>query len=141
MKMNHYGGLDENGNILCLKCKEYTNSTYIQVPNLVCWNCEAPLLGSHVDTIKSFQKEIIELQLKSKIEMAKTVRAKFNVSEIAKYGNMGGIKVTLSPVIGGSEENKAFWQHTPVGKIEMHISNPDAVFEFGEYYVDFTKAE
>ncbi len=75
------------------------------------------------------------------INMAKTIRAKFNVAEIAKYGNGGGTKVTLFPVMGQSEENKAFWQATPSGKIEMHISNPDAVFEFGEYYIDFTKAE
>jgi len=73
--------------------------------------------------------------------MANTIRAKFNVAEIAKYGNSGGTKVTLMPVTTGSEENKAFWEFTPSGKIELHISNPDAVFEFGEYYVDFTKAE
>ncbi len=73
--------------------------------------------------------------------MAKTIRAKFNVAEIAKYGNGGGTKVTLMPVMGNSEENKAFWQYTPSGKIEMHISNPEAEFEFGEYYIDFTKAE
>jgi hypothetical protein len=75
------------------------------------------------------------------INMAKTMRAKFNVAEIAKYGNGGGTKVTLMPVMGNSEENKAFWQYTPSGKIEMHISNPEAEFEFGEYYIDFTKAE
>lgn len=73
--------------------------------------------------------------------MAKTIRAKFNVAEIAKYGNGGGAKVVLMPVMGNSEENKSFWQATPSGKIEMHISNPNAVFEFGEYYIDFTKVE
>lgn len=73
--------------------------------------------------------------------MPKTIRAKFNVAEITKYGNDGGTKVVLMPVMGNSEENKSFWKHTPSGKIEMHISNPDVRFEFGEYYIDFTKAE
>jgi len=73
--------------------------------------------------------------------MSKTIRAKFNVAEISKYGNGGGAKVTLMPVISGSEENKQFWEYTPSGKIEMFITNPNAEFEFGEYYVDFTKAD
>ena len=70
------------------------------------------------------------------------VRAKFNVAEITKYGNGGGGKVVLNAVLGHSEENKKFWQYTPSGKIEIWIDNPEAfkAFEFGEYYVDFTKA-
>lgn len=71
----------------------------------------------------------------------KNTRAKFNVAEIAKQGNGGGTNVTLFPVISGSEENKSFWENTPSGKIELHITNPDVEFEFGEYYVDFTKVE
>lgn len=71
----------------------------------------------------------------------KTIRAKFNVAEITKYGNAGGTKIVLLPVMSNSEENKAFWEYTPNGKIEMHVSNPDAQFEFGEYYIDFTKAD
>lgn len=73
--------------------------------------------------------------------MAKKIRAKFNVAEITKYGNGGGAKVTLLPVTGGSEENKEFWKYTPNGKIELSIDNPDAEFELGEYFVDFTKAD
>jgi len=71
------------------------------------------------------------------------VRAKFNVAEITKYGNSGGGKVVLMPVYGNSEENKEFWKQTPSGKIELFIDNPEAMkaFEFGEYYIDFTKAE
>lgn len=71
------------------------------------------------------------------------VRAKFNVSEITKYGNGGGGKVVLGAVTGHSEENKKFWQYTPSGRIEIWIDNPEAfkAFEFGEYYVDFTKTE
>lgn len=71
----------------------------------------------------------------------KTIRAKFNVSEITKYGNGGGTKVTLLAVINNSEENKSFWKYTPSGKIEMYIDNPNAEFQFGEYYIDFTKSE
>ena len=73
--------------------------------------------------------------------MSKTIRSKFNVAEITKFGNGGGTKVTLFPVINQSEENKSFWDATPSGKIELNISNPDAEFELGEYYVDFTKVE
>lgn len=71
----------------------------------------------------------------------KKVRAKFNVAEITQYGNGGGKKVTLMPVTNSTEENKSFWQHTPSGQIVLHITNPDAEFQLGEYYVDFTKAE
>ena len=67
--------------------------------------------------------------------------AKFNVAEITNYGNGGGTKVVLMPVTTGSEENKSFWNYTPSGRIEMHITNPDVKFELGEYFVDFTKAE
>jgi len=71
------------------------------------------------------------------------VRAKFNVAEITRYGNSGGGKVILKPVVGSSEENKRFWNYTPSGTIEMWIDNSEAfnVFEFGEYYIDFTKAD
>lgn len=71
------------------------------------------------------------------------IRAKFNVAEITKFGNGGGAKVILNPVMGNSEENKQFWEYTPSGKIELHITNQKAIdeFDFGEYYVDFTKAE
>ena len=53
--------------------------------------------------------------------------------------------VGLSPVysIDPGSENKAFWDATPSGSIEMQINNPDgfATFELGkEYYVDFTSA-
>ena len=67
-------------------------------------------------------------------------RAKFNVAEITEYGNAGGKKVVLLPVLGNSEENKEFWKYTPNGRIEMHFSNDDVKFEFGEYFIDFTKA-
>lgn len=74
----------------------------------------------------------------------KKVKIKVNVAEITKYGNSGGGRVILNPVIGGpSDENKEFWNQTPSGKIELFIDNPKAfeAFDFGEYYVEFTKAE
>lgn len=73
-----------------------------------------------------------------------TIRAKFNVSTVAKHFNGGGASVTMSPVVGDAGENKTFWDATPSGKIEMHITNPDAIKVFengGEFYVDFTKAD
>lgn len=95
--------------------------------------------GSIVDSIKSTVDDLFN-DLKTN-KMAKTIRAKFNVASITKYGNGGGMQVTLYPVTSGSDENKAFWQATPQGEIKMHIDNPNAVFELGEYYVDFTPAE
>lgn len=71
-----------------------------------------------------------------------TIRAKFRVDERAERTNGG--KVTLAPVIDGSEENKKFFMYTPYGKIEMGTINEDAIKEFTpgrEFYVDFTPAE
>jgi len=50
----------------------------------------------------------------------------------------------MSPVTGGSEENKTFWQYTPSGSISFSCINTAAVeqFEVGkEYYVDFNPAQ
>jgi len=72
------------------------------------------------------------------------VKAKCNVSELTKYGNGGGGKVVLTPVVGNSEENKEFWKYTPSGRIELNIDNPEAYKQFedmGEFYVTFEKAE
>ena len=68
------------------------------------------------------------------------VRAKFVVDNISK-SRFGWHSITMSPVSGGSEENKAFWAATPGGKIEFNCVNDKAIeqFEVGkEYYVDFT---
>jgi hypothetical protein len=80
-------------------------------------------------------------------------RAKFRVIAIEYYEYPGGsARVKLSPVTASknaagewipNEENKAFWQATPCGSIELTINNPEGVkvFELGkEYYVDFTPA-
>lgn len=60
----------------------------------------------------------------------------FNVSEITKYGNDGGSKVTLMPVVN-SEVNQETWDGMPLGKIE--IINPKVDFEFGEYVIEIKK--
>lgn len=55
--------------------------------------------------------------------------------------------VVLTPVYPGqdaSAEDKAFWEATPNGKLEMSVTNPDAAefFELGEaYYLTFERAE
>lgn len=71
------------------------------------------------------------------------VRAKFFVASKTVYGTGGSGSVLLQPVVSGSEENKAFWEYTPNGKIELHIQKGDALDKFvggAEYYIDFTPA-
>jgi hypothetical protein len=70
------------------------------------------------------------------------VRAKFKVV-LKDPGEQGN--VTLHPVYSPDpdHENKAFWDATPGGTIQMYITNKSAFagFELGkEYYVDFTPA-
>ena len=51
--------------------------------------------------------------------------------------------LVFQPVAGDTEENKKFWDATPLGRIELSIVNPEAIKEFEilkEYYVDFTLA-
>ena len=81
------------------------------------------------------------------------VRAKFKVTEITRH--MGSRKegdawvpaemqtVKMSPVTGGSEENKTFWDASPSGELRLGVINQAAwsAFELAEeYYLDFTKA-
>lgn len=71
-----------------------------------------------------------------------TLLAKFKVGSVTDSGN-NNHTVNMSPVYGGSDENKSFSIYTPSGKIEMHITNPDAIGFFepaAEYYVEFRKA-
>lgn len=75
--------------------------------------------------------------------MEKTILAKFKVGSVTDFGN-NNHGVNLSPVIGGSDENKSFSLYTPSGKIEMHITNPECIGFFvagKEYYVEFRPAE
>ena len=73
------------------------------------------------------------------------VRAKFVVTKAGPYANGYG-EVWLSPVYSEdpNHENKAFWDATPSGSIQMTINNQKAFEQFEpnkEYYIDFTKAE
>ena len=75
--------------------------------------------------------------------MSKSTRAKFICEEIIKKHRFEGAVIKLVPVMGGSEENKSFWQYTPAGEITLNITNERAIelFKLGEeYYVDFTSA-
>lgn len=72
----------------------------------------------------------------------KTILAKFKVGSVTDFGN-NNEGVNMSPVTSGSEENKSFSMYTPSGKIEMHITNPEAIGFFKpskEYYVEFREA-
>lgn len=68
------------------------------------------------------------------------VRAKFRVEAIEKKEDGSG-EVRLSPVVGGSSENDAFYKFTPSGSISLTTINPSAIAQFEkakEFYVDFT---
>lgn len=76
-----------------------------------------------------------------------TVRAKFQVVSISQSAGWGEHKriftVRLSPVTGGSDENKAFYAATPSGSIELGTVNADVGDQFAigqAFYVDFTPA-
>lgn len=83
--------------------------------------------------------DIFEKTYDSNVER-KTIKTKFNVSSITTYGNNGGAKVTLNAAING-DENKEWSENTPNGTIELYISNHEATFEHGFYYVTLEKAE
>jgi hypothetical protein len=74
----------------------------------------------------------------------KSVRAKFICGSAIKNED-GGMSVSMSPVVSGSEENKSFNDHTPGGSLYLHIASEkpaQELFEAGkEYYLDITKAE
>lgn len=76
-----------------------------------------------------------------------TVRAKFKVQSITtrKHWQGDGLigEVELTPVTGGSDENKAFYAATPGGSIKLATINEAALAQFpigAEIYVDFTPA-
>jgi len=67
------------------------------------------------------------------------MRAKFKCNSVTTYES-GSVTAHLKPVIGGSEENRSFWNYSPGGSLELNITNPNAVnfFQPGkEYYLDF----
>lgn len=77
-----------------------------------------------------------------------TVRAKFKVISITTQANWQKDKghigtVRLHPVTGDIPENKAFYEATPSGQIEIGTINQQALEHFAigrEFYVDFTPA-
>jgi hypothetical protein len=72
-----------------------------------------------------------------------SVRAKFKVSNVEGVGDESR-NVYLQPVYSDTEENKAFWNATPGGSIQLSITNPAAYQQFKvgqDYYVDFTPAD
>jgi hypothetical protein len=78
-----------------------------------------------------------------------SVRAKFICNSITRQKHWDRSKgetqtIKLTPVVGGSEENEAFYEATPSGSIDLMTVNEEAAknFELGKsYYVDFTPAE
>lgn len=62
----------------------------------------------------------------------KTITAKFNVAEIANYGNGGGSKVVLFPEVGAGDDTGL------KGNIEIQLK-ANSPFEFGVYNVTFSK--
>ena len=85
-----------------------------------------------------------------------TVRAKFRLNSyttemVDKWvdGKVVGREekrtLNFTPVYGtGSEENKAYWDATPSGSLQLGVVNQEAwrQFELGKsYYLDFNAAE
>lgn len=71
------------------------------------------------------------------------LRAKFYVSSIKRFSSMNwGTQIELQPVTSGSDENKAFFNATPSGKIELTVKADvaDALVLGQEYYIDFEPA-
>lgn len=70
------------------------------------------------------------------------LRAKFACLSVQKWVNSEQVK--LLAVTKDSEENKAFWDATPSGQVDMSITNSAAFGSFepgAEYYLDFTLVE
>lgn len=73
------------------------------------------------------------------------MRAKFHAESVTKHSG-GATTALLTPVRRGANdsENTQFWQATPIGKLELTITNPKAqgFFEAGkEYYLDFSESK
>lgn len=76
------------------------------------------------------------------------VRCKFRCHCKQEYrdanGKLTGVKVGMSPVYYGSEENEKFFEATPSGEINFYSVNPavaEVIIENKEYYIDITPAE
>ena len=70
----------------------------------------------------------------------KTTRCKFKCNSVTDYGQSQSID--LSPVTGGSDENKDFWKWTPAGSFKIDCVNPEVKFVPNkEYYIDISETE
>lgn len=72
-------------------------------------------------------------------------RCKFECVSVTKRKGWGGSPflhdAEFLAVTDGSEDNKAFWEATPSGKLNVATVKPD-VFEVGKfYYLDITPAD
>ncbi len=76
------------------------------------------------------------------------IRAKFKVVSVTKNLHWDSQKgalstIRLTPVTSNSDENKAFFEATPTGQLDLGVLGDDVAANFklgGEYYVDFTPA-
>ena len=76
--------------------------------------------------------------------MESKIRSKFVIESITQFGHCGE-KLTARPVYGDSEENKAFWDATPSGCLEIDTSRSGVFAAHGlapgsEFYLDVIKA-
>ena len=80
----------------------------------------------------------------------KTTRCKMTVSKVDRLtdgkGNHFQTSVEMAPVYDdGCEENKAFWDATPCGSLQLSVNNvtalPADLAEGDEFYVDLTRVE
>lgn len=71
-------------------------------------------------------------------------RAKFRCNSVTDFGANNGEKAVLGAVTDdGNAENKAFWNATPAGTLEITVNNPDVrgFFKPGQsYYLDISEA-
>lgn len=72
------------------------------------------------------------------------VRGKFKVTGTKKYENPGTAFVFGAISDSSTPENELYHKYTPMGNLEMFVTNPSAeeFFKLGKsYYLDFTEAD
>ncbi len=76
-------------------------------------------------------------------------RAKFTCNAVTKRKAWAGAPdnegfvydAEFSPVVSGSDENKAFWKASPGGSLKLTTIRADHFQPGQDYYVDFTPVE
>jgi len=72
------------------------------------------------------------------------IRCKFKVESVTETKAIGCVSkcAVLTPVISNDpdSENGKFWQYTPVGRLELQVTNNslDGLEPGAEYYIDLT---